>query len=1539
LLREDLRMWRAPKWKMVVFVSSTFIDTQHERNVLLEKIQPELRKIGRPHGIEVTFVDMRWGIRDESTIDHNTWEECKKAIDRCEEDSDGLFFLSLQSERFGYLPLPKYLSEDEMLSRVSSSDTKLHQLATGWYIKDINSEPHRYVLRSQSKVNDAEFENARPGLLELFDGLAVESASSGGLKVGQSVTEWEVRYALSKGKSRDRCLWLHRKFRDDVTETSDTTKLFCDAFDPSVRPKLDTLKAWMTEKIPLDRIRTTTVPLTHYLDKWETNVQRILQETQELVVEEQGQMRAAESSAWSQRLNSLNTFIQGLPMNPTLIPNLSLIHYLDEWRKDVQGMLSRELEKIITMKDRWNANGDGVGMSGDILADILHHSAWAHEKCFSFVGREQLIDQITNQIWTSGSSNKDNPFGVAVALVAASGSGKTGLMAKLAQRLYTEENVMSSTTRKCLGRPVIIRFCGTNSASSTGLNLVRSICHQIQFLTVRRRDYASVPIGYQDAVTLLHELLASFPVILLIDSLDQLSDDKPARSRLSFLYGVKPHKDTRIIVSTLPDKLDNDGNKHFYGFETALIKSNCCRVEIPVQHDEKARRGVIELLLGKDSRRLTDKQWNVLLTAVYSEPSMLCMSLATRLARSWRSSDENIVMDPKVIGIINNTLQSVEYTYGVRLVRMALALLTFSKAGLSDNEMEDLLSLREDILNDVFQYNRPTIRRLPSHVWLRVRDALSGLLVERDGGCVMWYHRQLREEAETRYVPEKKRAHKLLALYFGDLLYEHIKLSKLTAPQTLVLTEEKIWYDMARVNTRRCVEASNNMIEAGMLLEALNELCNCERICGMVKAGEGFVLLANLLKILELLRSRSYDSHLLERTDHYIRWLRQCLTTIIQDPSYFIPDTCTVSQPLCSLARQELMAYFMKHSSEPTVSTLKTCTVRTRVIPRSMGGRDKYDSLLMTLQGNWGGIQSVVWSADDRKILAACGDNIIRLWDSSLGSLMKIFVGHTSSVMDSQFSPDSSKIVSASQDQTVCLWNANTGLLVRQLNGHTSRVDCVDFHPDGRHIVSGSWDETVRIWNIDSFELPRVIEALDRVASVAWSPDGTMVACCCVFQKVAKIWTLSTEELIFEFKHHPDDFTVVKWSPCGSRLATLATDNVVRIWNLKPQELPVEINTGIAVHDSVRLYDIAWSPDGNSIATAHGNSTMLWDAFTGAKLLSLPGYVGCAGSIGWSHDGRCLVGGERWFGGTIHIWDIQSDLQNPGTLPAQKFFESCSVSWNSDGILQVGTNHGAQKYEVATGRSIQAIMEPEEECWKFSSWSPDGQLVAAGASYQVWVFNGVSGDVLHTWDQGQDGKFILCWSPDSSMIAFPSRMEACSLEIRNIATGLTISRCGELDGRFCSVAWSPDCHRIACTSEDKYIRIWNPSTGSLIWETVVGIPDAVLCWSPDGRFLASSISNKSVAVWDSQGWNLSKELATEQEDFVKLLSWSSDGNKLAAGYGRGLCFIRIWDVATSSVCVTFYAGPHDVSSMAFNPSCTMLATGSMDGIARIWSCW
>jgi hypothetical protein len=146
---------RLPKKSLMVFVSSTFRDTEFERDILHRKILPDLQKKAQQHEIQVVFYDMRFGVKDENTKDHMTWIPCEEAIRQCFEGSDGLFFLSLQADRYGYRPLPKYLDQEVLLGSIKAKEmTKLenieeiHNIVRDWYILDENHCPPRFELKT-----------------------------------------------------------------------------------------------------------------------------------------------------------------------------------------------------------------------------------------------------------------------------------------------------------------------------------------------------------------------------------------------------------------------------------------------------------------------------------------------------------------------------------------------------------------------------------------------------------------------------------------------------------------------------------------------------------------------------------------------------------------------------------------------------------------------------------------------------------------------------------------------------------------------------------------------------------------------------------------------------------------------------------------------------------------------------------------------------------------------------------------------------------------------------------------------------------------------------------------------------------------------------------------------------------------------------------------------------------------------------------------------------------------------------------------------
>jgi len=90
-----------------IFISSTFRDFMAERDELVKKVFPELRRRCRSRFVELLEVDLRWGITEEQSRQGATLKICLQEIDRC-RPSAPVFFIGLLGERYGWVPPPDY---------------------------------------------------------------------------------------------------------------------------------------------------------------------------------------------------------------------------------------------------------------------------------------------------------------------------------------------------------------------------------------------------------------------------------------------------------------------------------------------------------------------------------------------------------------------------------------------------------------------------------------------------------------------------------------------------------------------------------------------------------------------------------------------------------------------------------------------------------------------------------------------------------------------------------------------------------------------------------------------------------------------------------------------------------------------------------------------------------------------------------------------------------------------------------------------------------------------------------------------------------------------------------------------------------------------------------------------------------------------------------------------------------------------------------------------------------------------------------------
>ena len=89
-----------------VFISSTFRDMQDERDYLMKRTFPKLRKLAAERDITLTELDLRWGITEEESKSGKVVEICLREI-----ENSIPFFIGIIGNRYGWTPNRSDLTE------------------------------------------------------------------------------------------------------------------------------------------------------------------------------------------------------------------------------------------------------------------------------------------------------------------------------------------------------------------------------------------------------------------------------------------------------------------------------------------------------------------------------------------------------------------------------------------------------------------------------------------------------------------------------------------------------------------------------------------------------------------------------------------------------------------------------------------------------------------------------------------------------------------------------------------------------------------------------------------------------------------------------------------------------------------------------------------------------------------------------------------------------------------------------------------------------------------------------------------------------------------------------------------------------------------------------------------------------------------------------------------------------------------------------------------------------------------------------------
>lgn len=329
-------------------------------------------------------------------------------------------------------------------------------------------------------------------------------------------------------------------------------------------------------------------------------------------------------------------------------------------------------------------------------------------------------------------------------------------------------------------------------------------------------------------------------------------------------------------------------------------------------------------------------------------------------------------------------------------------------------------------------------------------------------------------------------------------------------------------------------------------------------------------------------------------------------------------------------------------------------------------------------------------------------------------------------------------------------------------------------------------------------------------------------------------------------------------------------------------------------HD--RVLSIAYSPDGQILASAGGDSTIrLWHVSTGQERAILRGHTGLVWAVTFSPDHKTLAstGADQ----TVKLWDVATGKEVRTLGPAQE--DNGSLAFTADGkTLAATAPTGITLWDVASGKEQATLRGPQHESFRSVAFSPDGKVLAA---------NGVCQTVnLWTWDGGKWGEGTilaghrwgtpLAFSPDGKTLATGSGWSAKLWDISTGKERAALQGHTRPTSTMGSVAFSPDGKTLATGSGDRTVRLWHLATGQVQFRQAHLAPVSSIAFSPDGKTLASGSVDGTIKVWD-----LAPVLDADTLQHtgpVHGVAFTPEGKTLLS---VGAYPTQLWDVATGRV--------------------------------------
>ncbi len=270
-------------------------------------------------------------------------------------------------------------------------------------------------------------------------------------------------------------------------------------------------------------------------------------------------------------------------------------------------------------------------------------------------------------------------------------------------------------------------------------------------------------------------------------------------------------------------------------------------------------------------------------------------------------------------------------------------------------------------------------------------------------------------------------------------------------------------------------------------------------------------------------------------------------------------------------------------------------------------------------------------------IAAGSSAQPILLWQLPGGDLrLPSLIGPASSTRAIQFSLDGELVIAASGDQRVRLFRHQNNQIIKTLEGHHGLIRAIALHPNGRMLITTSFDGAIRLWRFPLGTLIKtVFSPVREIFSAVTLSKGDLLATGGAGDQVT-LWNLPDCNRLRSIPVDENGILHLAATASSDLLAVADRSRVITIWNaingnlvhqLPPQDDAI---AGLHFHPNEQIL----------VSISSGGSIKLWNMNSGSPLFSFSTPHARFITTCLSPDGQLLACADG--SGAIYLWNLSS---------------------------------------------------------------------------------------------------------------------------------------------------------------------------------------------------------------------------------------------------------------------------------------------------------